>query len=79
MFSGGISGVEAETPLLRCLYRVYLAVSIPEQRFFEKAPETPGPFRFSDTVALCKPPALSQAARVHLPDIADIWTVSQFG
>jgi hypothetical protein len=36
MFSGGVSGVEADTPLLKSIYRVYPAVSIPEERFFQK-------------------------------------------
>jgi hypothetical protein len=43
IFSGGISGVEAETPLLSFLYRVYPAVSIPEQRFFQKVIEQDAP------------------------------------
>jgi hypothetical protein len=36
MFSGGVSGVEADMPLLKSQYRVHPAVSIPEERFFQK-------------------------------------------
>jgi len=57
IFSGGISGVEAETPLLSTHYRVCPAVSIPERRFFQKVIEQGRPWKWCKRDNRLKTPA----------------------